>query len=182
MVPGLSILPYGENIGTFGTLESLEQQQHQQSLYGPLSVTTRVSRYQKKHSPTQHPDHHRNFISCFYLLRSIASSLFKLRAWRSLAQPPSTSASVYLLVWSLPPHNPYISLPNHYLLLQHAHTIATCFAVISRLYHLFLVFLLTPYLDLCLFLNITHPSDHSHLCSLKCHLIFFPDRPSLASV
>jgi len=24
-------------------------------------------------------------------------------------------------------------------------------------------------------LNITHPSDHSHLCSLKCHLIFFPE-------
>ena len=23
----------------------------------------------------------------------------------------------------------------------------------------------------------THPSDHSHLCSLKCHLIFFPYRP-----
>jgi len=31
------------------------------------------------------------------------------------------------------------------------------------------------------YLNITHPSDHSHLCSLKCHLIFFPDRPSLTS-
>jgi len=27
-------------------------------LYGPLSGTTRVSRYQKKHSPTHHPDHH----------------------------------------------------------------------------------------------------------------------------
>jgi len=26
-----------------------------QSFYGPLSGTTRVSRYQKKHSPTQHP-------------------------------------------------------------------------------------------------------------------------------
>jgi len=30
---------------------------------------------------------------------------------------------------------------------------------------------------LIFYLNITHPSDHSHLCSLKCHLIFFPDRP-----
>jgi len=27
----------------------------QQSFYGPLSGTTRVSRYQKKHSPTHHP-------------------------------------------------------------------------------------------------------------------------------
>ena len=26
-------------------------------------------------------------------------------------------------------------------------------------------------------LTITRPSDHSHLCSLKCRLIFFPNRP-----
>ena len=32
------------------------------------------------------------------------------------------------------------------------------------------------------YLNITHPSDHSHLCSLKYHLIFIPDRPGLTSV
>ena len=61
--------------------ESL-QQQKQQSFYGPLSGTTRVSRYQKKHSPTHRPDHHPIFIS-FHLLRSVASSLFKLRAWQS---------------------------------------------------------------------------------------------------
>ena len=60
-----------------------EQQQQQQSFYGPLSATYRVSRYQKKHSPTHHPDHHPIFISFFHLLRSIASSLFKLRAWQS---------------------------------------------------------------------------------------------------
>jgi len=44
-----------------------------------------VSRYhyQKKHSPTtHHHDHHPIFISFFHLLRSIASSLFKLRAWQ----------------------------------------------------------------------------------------------------
>ena len=41
------------------------------------------SRYQKKHSPTHHPDHHPIFISFFHLPRSIASSLFKLRAWQS---------------------------------------------------------------------------------------------------
>ena len=39
--------------------------------------------YQKKHSPTHHPDHHPVFISFFHLPRSIASSLFKLRAWQS---------------------------------------------------------------------------------------------------
>jgi len=51
--------------------------QQQQPFYGPLSRTTRVSWYQKKHSPTHHPDHHPVFISFFHLLRSIASSLFK---------------------------------------------------------------------------------------------------------
>jgi len=53
------------------------------TVYGPLSGTTRVSRYQKKHSPTHLPDHHPIFISFFDLPRSIPSSLFKLRAWQS---------------------------------------------------------------------------------------------------
>jgi len=48
-----------------------------------MSGTTRVSRYQKKHSPTHNPDHHPIFISFFHLLRSIASSVFKLHAWQS---------------------------------------------------------------------------------------------------
>jgi len=59
------------------------QQQQQWPFYGPLSGTTRVSRYQKKHSPTHHRNHHPIFISFFHLQWSIASSLFKLRAWQS---------------------------------------------------------------------------------------------------
>ena len=120
----------------------------QQPFYGPLSGTTRVSRYHKKHSPTHHPDHHPIFISFFHLPHSIASSLFKLRAWQSFC---TTSSLVYLLVWSPPPHIPYISSPNQcFLFTVHAHTIATCVAVVSILYHLFLVFLSTPYLELYL--------------------------------
>jgi len=65
------------------TITLQPKQQEQQLFYGPLSGTTRVSRYQKKHSPTHHPDHHPVFISFFHLPRSIASSLFKLRAWKS---------------------------------------------------------------------------------------------------
>jgi len=43
---------------------------------------------------------------------------------------------VYLLVWSPPPHIPYISSPNQCLLFAaHAHTIVACFAVVSILYH-----------------------------------------------
>jgi len=63
------------------------------------------------------------------------------------AQPLSMSSLVYLLVWSPPPHIPHTSSPNQCLLFAtHAHTIATCFAVVPRLYHLFLVLLSTPYL------------------------------------
>ena len=91
------------------TLQQQQQQQQQQPFYGPLSRTTQMSRYQKKHSPTHHPDHHPIFISFFHLPWSIASSLFKLCAWQSFAQPLSTSFLVYLLVWSPPPHIPYIS-------------------------------------------------------------------------
>jgi len=58
-------------------------QQQQQPFYDPLCRTTQVSRYQKKHSPTHHPDHHPTFIIFFHLPWSIASSLFKLRAWQS---------------------------------------------------------------------------------------------------
>ena len=48
-------------------------------------------------------------------------------------------------------------------------------------YHLFLISLSAPVN--CVFqLNATHPPDHSHLCSLKCHLIFFPYRPGLTSM
>jgi len=78
----------------------------QQLFYGTLSVTTWVSRYRKKHSPMhQHqPDHHPVFISFFHLLRSIASSLFKLRDWQSFCTTsprlpfglePSTSYSIH---------------------------------------------------------------------------------------
>jgi len=68
--------------------------------------------YQKKHSPTHYRYHHPIFISFFHLPRSIASSLFKLRAWQSFAQPLCMSSLVYLLVWSPPPHIPYIYSPN----------------------------------------------------------------------
>ena len=85
----------------------------------PLSGTTWISRYQKKHSPTHHPDQHPVFIRFFHLPRSIASSLFKLRAWQSFAQPLSMSSLVYLLVWSPPPHIPYISSPISVFFSQH---------------------------------------------------------------
>jgi len=82
----------------------------------PFVRTTRVSQYQKKHSPTQHPDHHPIFISFFHLPRSIDTSLFKLRAWQSfcttsfhvlfglpLGMEPFTSYYCYLILILLVP-------------------------------------------------------------------------------
>ena len=107
----------------------------------PLSGTTRVSRYQKKHSYTQtYLDHQPSFISFLHLLQSIASSLFTLRAWQSLC---TTSLQILFgLPLGLEPSTSYsiMSSPNHCLLFAtHAHTIAICVAVVSRLCYLFLV-------------------------------------------
>ena len=64
------------------------------------------------------------------------------------------SSLVYLLVWSPPPHIPYISSPNHYLLFSaHAHTIATCFAVVSILYRLFLDLEVDMTSETCWYIN-----------------------------
>jgi len=98
----------------FSRLWSTMTKTVQQPYYDPLSGTTRVSRYQKKHSPTHHPDHHPIFISFFHLPRSIASSLFKLCARQSfcttplhvlfglpLGLEPSTSYSIHFFTQSV---------------------------------------------------------------------------------
>jgi len=57
---------------------------------------------------------------------------------------------VYILAWHPPLHTLHISSPNHCLLFTaHAHAIATCFAVVPKLSHLFLVSLSTLFLELC---------------------------------
>jgi len=133
------ILPNCKMQGFAHTEAVTTLQQQQRSFYGPLSGTTRVSQYQKKHSPNHHLDHHPAFLSLFHLLRSIASSLFKLRAWQSFC---TTSLHVlFRLPLGLEPSTsyPYISSPNQCLLFAtHAHTIATCSTVVSVLCHLFL--------------------------------------------
>jgi len=50
----------------------------------PLSGTTQVGQFQKKHSPTHtHPDHRTSYINFLHLPQSIAFSLFNLRASQS---------------------------------------------------------------------------------------------------
>ena len=90
------------------------QQQQQQQFNGSLSGTTRVGRYQKKHSPDHtHPGQRTSFITFLHLKRSMASSLFSLHAWQSsrttsfqvlfglpLGYEPSTSYSMHFFTQS----------------------------------------------------------------------------------
>ena len=91
-----------------------QQQQQQQPFNGPLSGTTRVGGYQKKHSPAHtHPGQRTSFITFLHLQRSTASSLFSLRAWQCsrttsfqvlfglpLGLEPSTSYSMHFFTQS----------------------------------------------------------------------------------
>jgi len=135
--------------------------------------------------PLTYHGHQPSFISFFYLPRSIASSLFSLRACQSflhnLSPCPFWSAS-----WSVAIHFILHNFFTQSVCFRNAcysHTIASCFAVVPRLYRLFPVSLSKVFIwNSIFYLNITHPSDHSHLCPPKCHLVFFPDRPGLTSV
>ena len=107
---------------------------HTHNCVTPSSRTTRVSLYEKKHSPTQtHPDHQTSFIKCCDpgrppCLIYVLGSFFPNLSWPSL---------VFLLVWNS------ISYSIHFftqLLSSFCNTctIATCFAEVPKLCHLFL--------------------------------------------
>ena len=129
---------------------------HTQPFNGLLSGTTRVRRYQKKHSPTHtHPDHRTSFIIFLHLQWSMASSLFSymnvwVQAWQSsLTTSLQVLFGLPLGLLALDPqlHTPCISSPNHrHLFAAHAHTNAACFAAIPMLCHLYLVSVSAPYL------------------------------------
>ena len=111
--------------------QDILQQQQQQSFYGPLSGTTRVSRYQKKHSLTHPPFWSSS--SLYQLLPFTTIHPPKLRAWQFFC-----TTSVHVL-FGLPlglessTSYSYISSPSHCLLFAaHAHTIATFFAVFGQ--------------------------------------------------
>jgi len=66
-------------------------------------------------------------------------------------QSLSKFSLLYLLAWHPLLHTPYSSSPNHCLLFTaHAHTIATCFAIVPKLCHLIQVSLSTLHLELYL--------------------------------
>ena len=66
---------------------------------GLWSGTTLVGWYQRKHSPTHtHPDHRASFIIFLHLQRSMASSLFNLRAWQSSRTTSFQFSYLYVLL------------------------------------------------------------------------------------
>ena len=110
-----------------------------------------MSRYQKKHLPTHHRDHNPVFVSFFQLPRSIASSLFKLRAWQSfcttsfhvlfglpLGLKPSTSYSIHFFTQSVSSFRS--TCPYHRSLFCCSINIMSSIPSLS----------LTPYLEVCL--------------------------------
>jgi len=115
---------------------------------GLWSGTAWVGQYQKKHSPTHtHPDHQTSFINFLHLLRSIASSVFSLRAWQSFL---TTSLQVFLLVLDPLLHTTCISSSSHHLFAARAHTIACCYIYsLSQL----LTWSLTPHIHLTILIS-----------------------------
>jgi len=91
-----------------------------------LPGTTRVSQYDKKHSPTHTYGGHQSSLICFlHLLRSMASSLFNLHTWESfstislqvffglpLGPAPSASYSMHFLLWWGYKKYPYVWRPK----------------------------------------------------------------------
>jgi len=162
-----NILKYDTHIHT---------QNHFTALWN-LTGTTRVSRYQ-------------SLTPIMVISYPLSAPFIYYDPWHppcSIHVPDSlfpqslSKFSFFLLAWHPPPHTRHISSPNHcHLFAAHAHTIATCSAVVLRLCHLILVSLWTLYLEL--YLNATRPPNHSYLRPLKCHLIFLSYRPGLISM
>jgi len=83
---------------------NLNLNQQRSLLTCPLSGTTRVSLYQKIHSPTHtYPGYQSSFMSFLHLQRSIASSLFNLHVWQSFCTT-SLSCPLWFTSWSTTLH------------------------------------------------------------------------------
>ena len=117
-----------------------------------LSGSTRVSRYQKKHSSTHTPPAHQPSLSASSIYGNMNHSIIPLNpyTWQSLsAQPLIMSSLAYLWVWSPLLHTPYTSSPNHHHpSATHVHTTAARFAAVTTPCPQLLVSQSTPHLKL----------------------------------
>jgi len=131
-----------------------------------------VSQNQKKLSLTHtYPDHQSSFSSFLHLLQSMAS----------LCILPVQFTYLTVFLYHLSPGPLWSTSWSgtlHFILHTFLHPIIALFSQhmpIPSQPDLLIMSLSTSYL------NITHPSDHSHLCSLKCHLNFISFRTGLTS-
>ena len=108
--------------------------------YDPFSGTNRVSRYQKKHSPT-HLSWSSSNLYQLLPFTTIHSILLVQFTWLAVFLHNLSPSPIWSTSWSGALHLIlHISSRSQWLLFAtHAHTIAACFAVVPRLYHLFLV-------------------------------------------
>jgi len=109
--------------------------------------------------------------------RSIASSLFNLCARQSFyttSLPSLWPGTLHFILHTfLHPIIIFFSQPCPY----HRNLFCCSTEIVSSIPSLSL----NSTWNSIFYLNVTRPSDRSHLCPLKCHLIFFPYRPGLTS-
>jgi len=122
---------------------------------GPLSKVTRWASTRRNFHPLTPIliiNHPLSASSIYYDPKHPPCSIYM--SVSHFAPPLSKSSLVYILFWHSPLHTPYISSPNHCLLFAaHAHTNATCFAVVPTLCHVILVPLSTLYISHCHVIN-----------------------------
>jgi len=144
--------------------QTQQQQQQQQPCYGPLSGIARWASTRRNIHPLtpiliiKHP---LSASSIYYDPQHPHCSILVLDS--RFTEPGSRSVLVNLCL------EPSTSYSNHCRIFgTRAHTIAICFAVEPRLCHPFLASLSHLFTwNSIFYLNVTHPSDHSHLCSLS---------------
>jgi len=145
--------------------------------------TTQFSQHQKKHSPTHTYRGHQSSLICFlHRLWSKASSLFNMCACQSFSTI-SVQVLFGLPLGQAPPlHTTYISSTiivffSHHILRPSQPVCCSTEIMSSN------PSLSEPFTWNSIFkLNATHLSDHSHLCLLKFHLIFFSYSPGHTSM
>jgi len=141
-------------------------------------------------------------VSCSVWLRAngteISTARWAVRLGKDftllLLSPPSTMIPVQFMCLTVFLHNLspsplwstswsgtlHIILHTFFHPKEVAHTIATSFVVVPRLSIPSLS--INSLLGTLSFTFVSHPSDHSYLCPLKCHFIYFPYRPGLTSM
>ena len=137
-------------------------------------MTTQVSRYQKKQSPTHtYPDHQPLSTMIHSILPVQLTCLTVLLHKLSQSPPWSTS-------WSGTFHfilHTFLHISSCNTCPYHCNQFCCSTKIMSSNPSLCQIFTWNS----IFYFNVTHPSEHSHVCPLKCYILFFSYRPGLSS-